>query len=336
MPANHVEYAILGAGAMGSILAAHLARSGRRVVLLARGQRARDIEQRGVRITGLAEISESVPVLTDVSRFTSADVFIVATKTHGTDAALHALRHAEVGAALSIQNGLMKNDQLAAVWGADHVLGALADTSGELLPSGETLFTRNERISIGELQGGTSPRAQRIAETIDASGVRAGAVPDIRSLEWSKFAAWTGMMVLTVTTRAVTWKVLADPGTSLVLARLVREVAALAAACNVPLSDHAPLPVASIARGSEAEAVAAIRALGQRLKAAAPNHRMSALQDLEAARPLEIAETLGAAVRLANQMALPLPLLESCWALASGIDRIRRGAEPPTQPQPQP
>jgi 2-dehydropantoate 2-reductase len=324
MARDNVEFAILGAGAIGSIIGAHLARSGRAVVMLARGRRAEDIERQGIRIKGLVEFSQPVPVLTDISQFSGADVLIVATKTHGTEAALAPLMHAKIGVAFSIQNGLMKNDQLAAAWGRERVLGALADTSGELLPSGETLFTRNEQLCIGELTGGESARARRIAEIIDGSGVRACAVSDIESLEWSKFAAWAGLMVLSVTTRAVTWKYLIDPDSALVLTRLVREVAALAAARKIPLSDRSPLPVASIAGVAEGEAVTIIQALGHRLESSAPEHRMSTLQDLESGRALEIEETLGYAVRSAAQLNLPLPMLECFYRLVRGIDRIRR------------
>jgi 2-dehydropantoate 2-reductase len=324
MAMGNVEFAILGAGAIGSIIGAHLARSGRTVVMLARGRRAEEIERQGIRIKGLVEFSQPVPVMTDLSHFSGAEVLIVATKTHGTEAALAPLMHAKVGIAFSIQNGLMKNDQLAAAWGREHVLGALADTSGELLPGGETLFTRNEQLCIGELTGGESARARRIAEIIDGSGVRASAVSDIESLEWSKFAAWAGLMVLSVTTRAVTWKYLIDPDSALVLARLVREVGALAAARKIPLSDRSPLPVASIAGVAEAEAVAIIQALGRRLESSAPQHRMSTLQDLESGRALEIEETLGYAVRGAAQLNLPLPMLECFYRLVRGIDRIRR------------
>ena len=324
MATGKVEFAILGAGAIGSIIGAHLARSGHTVVMLARGHRAEDIERRGIRIKGLGEFSQPVPVLTDISQFSGADVLIVATKTHGTEAALAPLMHAKIGVAFSVQNGLMKNDQLTAALGPEHVLGALADTSGELLPGGETLFTRNEQLCIGELTGGESARARRIAEIIDGSGVRASAVSDIESLEWSKFAAWAGLMVLSVTTRAVTWKYLIDPDAALVLARLVREVGALAAARKIPLSDRSPLPVASIAGVAEGEAVTIIQALGHRLESSAPEHRMSTLQDLESGRALEIEETLGYAVRSAAQLNLPLPMLECFYRLVRGIDRIRR------------
>ena len=57
------------------------------------------------------------------------------------------------------------------------MLGALADTSGELLPEGDVLFTRNVNILVGELAGGESARAQQLAHTLDAAGVRAAATP---------------------------------------------------------------------------------------------------------------------------------------------------------------
>jgi 2-dehydropantoate 2-reductase len=318
------EFAILGAGAMGSIIGAHLARAGHSVLMLARGRRAEQIERSGLDIRGLREFSLKVPVLTDVSQLSHADVLIVATKALGTQAALANIRHVQVGAVFSIQNGVMKNDQLAAVWGKERVLGALADTSGELLPSGEVLFTRNEVLRIGELGGGDSARASGIAHAIDAAGVCARAVPDIESLEWSKFAAWVGMMVLAVATRAVTWKYLIDPDLALILVRLVREVAVLAAARGIPLSDRSPLPVETLISRTEAEAVAIVQTAGEQLKNRAPEHRLSTLQDLDAGRPLEIDETLGHAVREAARLNLSVPLLQNFYHLTAGIDRSRR------------
>lgn len=318
-----VEFAILGAGAIGSILGAHLARAGHSVLMLARERRAQQIAEQGLCITGLATFSQPVPVLADAAQFQGAEVLVVATKTYGMKAALDSLRHAQIGTAFSIQNGLMKNEQLAEVFGLERVLGAVANTSGELLPAGEVLFTRNEQLYLGELQGNSSARAQKIAQAIAASGVCASAVADIESLEWSKFAGWIGPMVLSVTTRAETWRFLSDPDTVLVLVRLVHEVGALAAACKVALSDQSMLPVATVCRDSEVAAVASIQSLGRQLEADAPAHRMSTLQDLEAGRHLEVEETLGYAVRKALQMNLSLPLLNSLYALVRGIDRIR-------------
>jgi 2-dehydropantoate 2-reductase len=236
---------------------------------------------------------------------------------------LERLRHVDLDVALSIQNGPMKNDLLAQVFGETRVLGALANTSGELLPSGDVLFTRNVNILVGELGGNLSARAQHLARTIDAAGVRVTAVANIRSLEWSKFAAWVGMMVLSVTTRAVTWRYLSDPGSARVLVRLVREIGALMQALKIDLTDETVLPVATICRASEDEAVAILTQAGREFELSAPGHRMSSLQDFEAGRSLEIHETLGYALREAARCKVGMPLLDTFYQLVAALDRMR-------------
>ncbi len=317
------EFVVLGAGAIGSILGAHLARSGHSVAMLARGRRADQIRAEGLRITGLTTITTSVRVLSDPRELHSAGTLIVATKTPGTAEALASIRHASVDTTFSIQNGPLKNELLADTFGQSRVLGALADTSGELLPTGEVLFTRNVNLYVGELDGGMSERAQRIARAIDAAGVRAAAVVDIRSREWSKFAAWVGLMALSVTTRVPTWRYLTDPDSALVMARLVREMGQLAGALNITLTDESVLPVATLCAGTEPEAVAGVMEEGRRFEAQAPGHRMSSLQDFEAGRPLEIHETLGYALRKATQYGISLPLVEAFYHLVAALDRLR-------------
>ncbi|MGH8237193.1 MAG: ketopantoate reductase family protein [Steroidobacteraceae bacterium] len=324
MSAPRSEFAILGAGAIGSILGAHLARAGHSVTMLVRERRAAQLRRDGLRINGLAEIATPVQVLTDASQLSGADVLIVAMKTPGTAEALEPLRNCKIDVAFSIQNGVWKNEALAQVFGAERVLGCLANTSGELLPSGEVLFTRNVNIYIGELPAGSSARAERLARAIDASGVRATTVPDVLAREWTKFVGWAGLMLMSITTRATTWRYLTDPDCALVLTRVVREVAAIAKAAGVTLIDEDTLlPLQGILSGSEATAVQAVLQAGRDFQRNAPTHRLSSLQDLEAGRRLEIEGTLGYAVRRARQLQQPAPLLDSLYHLAVAIDRTR-------------
>ena len=290
--------------------------------MLARGRRADQVQTEGLRVTGLADFTISVPVI-GAADLKSVGVLIVATKTPGTDVALADLGHVKVEAALSIQNGTQKDELLAAAFGEECVLGALADTSGELLPDGAVMFTRNVNILLGELSGDLSARALRVAGSIDAAGVRAAAVADIRSLEWSKFAAWVGLVALSVTTRSATWRYLSDPGSALVLARLVREMGTLMCALKIELTDESVLPVATLCRGSEETAVAAVMRVGRDFELKAPGHRMSSLQDLEAGRPLEIHETLGYALQKAAQNGIALPWVETFYHVVSAVDRMR-------------
>ncbi len=140
---------------------------------------------------------------------------------------------------------MLKDELLAAAFGADAVAGAVANFSGEMLGSGAVVFTRNVDLRAGELHGAVTPRIRRIVGEIDAAGVRATASDAILVDEWSKFAAWAGLMTLSVTTRRNTCDFLCDPAAALVLVQVVREVGRLAAAVNVELAGAPVLPVQS-------------------------------------------------------------------------------------------
>ncbi|MBL8266199.1 MAG: hypothetical protein JNL55_07450 [Steroidobacter sp.] len=305
-------------------MAAHLIRSGRSVALLARGQRAQQVREQGLRIKGLSEIVTSVELLTDPAQLRETGTLIIATKTPGSEQTLASLRHVQLDRAVSIQNGVMKDDLLSQTYGRDRTLGALADTSGELLASGDVLFTRNVNLFIGELDGTTSDTARSIVKAIDDAGVRTTLVSDIVSREWSKFVCWVGFVSLSLTTRAITWRFLSDPDAALLIVRLTRELASLAKALGIPLTeDRALLPLRAVLDGTEAEAIEGVRKAGADYQARAPEHRMSSLQDLLAGRALEIHETLGYALRKAKDLNLSLPVLANTYALVSSIDRTR-------------
>jgi 2-dehydropantoate 2-reductase len=326
---SECEFVILGAGAIGSIVGGHLARAGHQVVMLARGARESQLQQHGITIRGLAQFTTPVRTLGDPRQLRRAAALIVATKTPGTAAALAALQHVQFDVTLSLQNGLLKDEMLAAAFGAERVLGALADTSGELQSDGAVLFTRNVGIYLGELDGRDSARVARIAQALEDSGVKAAASREIVSLEWSKFCAWVGLMALSVTTRALTWRFLSDPDAALLLVRLMRETGALAARRGVALSDQAVLPSATLCRGDEPAAVQLLMRIGADYQRAAPAHRMSSLQDVEAGRALEVNETLGWACEQARLLGLELPLMESFYRLIAAIDRMRPAAAAP-------
>jgi 2-dehydropantoate 2-reductase len=332
------SFVLLGAGALGSIIGAHLARAGHPVSMVARGRRAAQIRAQGLRVRGLVQLDQApIDLIEDPRRCPDADALIVCTKALGTRQALERLREARFGAVLSLQNGVLKNELLAGVFGPGRVLGAIADTSGELTPEGEVLFTRNECIAIGALARTEGEPVPSIVAALRAAGIASREVDGIEDLEWCKFVAWVPMMVLSVTTRACTPDYLEDPGSALFLLRLVREMGALARACGVELSDAVTLPVATLCSTTEPEGIDLVRGIGRALRARAPRHRMSSLQDLVAGRPLELEETVEHGLHRAHALGMPMPLVSASYALITGIDRIGRQArlaEPPHPPAP--
>jgi 2-dehydropantoate 2-reductase len=310
-----VRFAILGAGALGTILGAHLSRAGHEVVMIARGERARVLQRLGLVLNGLSDIKARPQVVDDPSKLLETGTLIVATKAIDTAKALDSLKHLRLDNAFSVQNGVLKNELLATVFGYSRVIGAMADFSGELLANGEVKFTRNVCLHLGEEKGGMSPRVEALAAAIDAAGVRAAAASNIRTREWSKFAGWIAQFPLAVLTRQITWKFLMDERSALVIVRMVREAAKLAEAMKIELTDMPPLPVPSIAHASDADAVAIIRGIGQKFLDNSPEHRMSAQQDVLRGSRLEHEETLGYALRKAQELGVPMPTLDTCYRI---------------------
>ncbi len=318
---------ILGAGALGSILAAHLRRAGHDVTLIARGRRAEALRAHGLKIDGLAAIEIDCDISSEPATLRGTDLFINTVKTYDSRAGLAALSDLGPALALSVQNGVVKEDELAAAFGADRVLGAMADFSGELRDDGSVLFTRNVCLHVGELAGGLSPRAAGIAATLDAAGVTTRESPAIRTVIWSKYVGWNALMTLSVLTRRRTAAFLADADAALVAARITREMAALATALGIALRDQSPLPVAGIAAGDEAAAVRLVQSVGASFQQQAPAHRMSSLQDLLRGRPLELEETVGHALELGRGCGVPMPVTEVCYRLVSTVNRGLRDGQ---------
>ena len=188
--------------------------------------------------------------------------------------------------------------------------------------NGELEFTINGGFEIGELSGEPSARVQDLSTVLQDSGVNSAAVAHILTLQWSKFVMWVGMIPAAILTRLESYKFASDPGCALIWARVTREAAAIAKTMGIPLEDIGPFPVESMVCGSEEDAVSAIQELGRKFETAAPNYKVSALQDLERGRTLEIDDTLGHAVDEARRLGIPAPTLEMCYSLCKGINRF--------------
>jgi 2-dehydropantoate 2-reductase len=313
---------ILGAGALGTVLGAHLARSGEDVTLITRGSRAAHLQEQGATITGLVDFTVPVTVVTDPYQLQEADVLIVTVKTYDMEAALASVKHIQVGSVLSVQNGVVKNEQLADAFGWEKVLGAMAGFSAEVLPTSAVRFTVNQGFYLGELPEGTSERVQTFADTLNRAGIQAEASPSIQSVEWSKYVIFIFLMAPAVLTRLETYKFLQDEPTASVVASLLHEMALIAAARRIALEDIAFAPTKTLSQLSHEDTVTHLQEMGGRFASQAPTHKVSTLQDLEQSKPrLEVEETLGYAVRQAAGLGVPTPTLDTCYKLIAGINR---------------
>jgi 2-dehydropantoate 2-reductase len=316
---QNMKTAVLGGGALGSLFAAQLHAAGNDVTIVAREPRASLLAKEGVRVTGLAELLARVPVVADPAALREADLVINALKTYQSDTVLPKLKLAKPPMALSVQNGVYKNVELADAFGAGQVLGASALIGAEVQADGITRWTFNDSLLVGEPAGGDSERVAAVVAMLQGAGIKASASPDIQGIEWAKYTMIVPSFCLSLITRQETHRFLRHPDSARVYVALSREMVRLATAEGVKPAGSGGLPVVRLAEMGDGEAVSAVQAFGEKLFQGSPRHKVSGLQDLERGRPTEVEGLVGYAVRRAQALNLDLPVLRTCHWLCSAI-----------------
>jgi 2-dehydropantoate 2-reductase len=319
---------IVGAGGLGSVYGAALARAGADVQLLARRPHAEAIRRAGGVEVRRPHDRFSVALRAEwrPERIEPVDTVIVMTKSHDTAVALSELGHLprDVRIALSFQNGVEK-DRLLADWcGAETVIGAMSMVGGSLVAPGVVAHTLLGTTYLGELPRGTSERVAALAADLRDGGMDIVVSERIRALEWSKLAHAGPSMTIAVLPRLPFHQALQDPGLAGLYIHLLREGAAVAAGDPdaVPLEDLPGMfPVRRLAAGPHAEAVAVVQGFGRRMEVAgSTNVVISMLADLRSGRRLELDAVHGFLVEEAGRLGLAAPYNRVCLELLQALD----------------
>jgi 2-dehydropantoate 2-reductase len=316
---------VVGAGALGSIYAAYLAKGGHQVSLVARGERAKALAKHGIAVVGEGAFTVRCDIVTKPETLKEADVVILAIKTYDMAQALASLRGLKAKSALSVQNGVLKNQMLSDVFGAQATVGAISMIGGDVFPPegdlpGAVRYNIAGPTIMGEPAGGKSARVKELVDVFEQSGLKAKASDDITSVEWSKFVGWSGFSSLAVMTRLPTWRFMLDADTALIAARVMRETASVAIRHGVKLQDSGFTSKAFI-EGSEEDAVKAVQAYGEDRRVGAPTFRQSILQDADRNRRLEVNETLDYTLSLAKKYGIAVPTLDLCCRVLRVVSR---------------
>lgn len=317
---------VVGAGAIGSIVGAHLTRAGHDVVFVARGDRLRAINVRGVEIGGLRSFRVDVAATDDTSALQRCDALIVATKTYATGAALETVANIECGLCCSLQNGTLKNALLAQAFGTDAVVGACTMLGGTLGGDGVVDFFLEEETFLGELDGTRSERVEELAAAFRGSELPVAVVDDVRSFEWTKQANHASAAPLSALTRLPMYLIWGDRRLAEVVVGIMRETVAVARALGIEPTDHPGFgyDIRAMADGPFEDAVDIVLARGCDLQERGmTNVRPSMSGDIEAGKPTEIEETVGHVVREAERLGVPVPLLTYSYSVVHAIDAAR-------------
>jgi 2-dehydropantoate 2-reductase len=291
---------VAGAGTIGSLLAAHLARVTEVSVLTRREEHARALNELGLSVTGRAEFTAAVVAAADPAQLPEPDLVIVACKGSDVEPLMQRLAgHFPAATLMTVQNGLGA-EEIAGAHGSWPLLSAVTFMSGTRLSDTAVEYVLDTETWIGPYRDTTPDDARAVAALIASSGLKAEGFDDLRPAQWSKL-----IFNATVNAVAALTGLAHDPHFAQTehvsdLGNLVRglidEGKAVAAAAGVELwEDPWEMNVLATQRGHR--------------------HSPSMLEDVKAHRPTEVDQITGSLVREAHKAGVPVPLHTALYAL---------------------
>src|SRR5919201_567787 len=227
-----MKFVMMGSGGVGGYYGARLQQAGHQVVFVARGAHAEAMRKGGLRIRSeLGDATLPVNVVDDPAQAGAADLVVIAVKLWDTEAAARAVARLPGAAVVSLQNGVDKDDVLVAAVGPERVLGGVTHIGAVIAEPGTIAHTgKLQRVTLGELDGGQTPRLQAAIEAFRSAGVETVVSDDIRRVTWEKFVFLTALSGMTALTRESIGEIRANPATRAMLFDALRETVAVARA----------------------------------------------------------------------------------------------------------
>jgi 2-dehydropantoate 2-reductase len=328
-----VNFAILGAGAVGAYVGAALDRGGADVTLIARGEHLRAMREQGVRVVSERGDFAAHPRATDdweVLR--DADVVVLGLKAYtlpGIAPKLGALL--KPGATVvAAQNGIPwwyfeshggpfdglvlesvdPGGVIKRSLPPGSAVGCVVYCSTAIAEPGVIHHQEGTRFSLGEPDRSDSERCNLISAALRSGGLKAPVERDLRNEIWLKLLGNATFNPVSAITGA-TMEQLGDTAEMRTTLRAAfEEIAAVAEHLDVRL------PVSIDRRLDAAFAVGA--------------HKTSMLQDLEHGKPLEYQCMTGAVLELADRLDVPVPRLATIHACVKLVDQLRGCVQRPT------
>jgi len=217
---------IVGAGAIGGLTGAWLAMGGEDVTFVdANREHVEALRTTGLRIDGGRGVHRLGPqrAYTPDELTDPLECVLLAVKSQHTREAVDGIRHLlrPDGFIVSLQNGLVNEDVIAAAVGADRTLGALPDYGGAYVDPGHLEFVIEGPVYVGELDGRITPRAEAVHRLLSKMA-ECHLLTDITARIWAK-TCFGSQTVASALVNLPYHVVLADPRAQRVTGPLVRE-----------------------------------------------------------------------------------------------------------------
>ena len=241
-----MRIAVIGAGGIGAIYGAALAKAGAEVTFVARGAHLAAMRQNGLRIEGDRGETHVKPAQAtdDVASVGRVDFVLSCVKLWDVESAGAQLRPI-VGpdtAVVPLQNGVDAHERLIPILGRDAVLGGTAFVTGSIVAPGVVRQTGTYcQMTFGELDGRTSRRGERLREICATAGIDGILSPDVMVPLWQKFLVLVPLANVNALTRLPLGAYRADPDTWRLVEGSLRETEAVGRAEAVSYT-HLTLP----------------------------------------------------------------------------------------------
>ena len=292
---------VIGTGAIGSFYGSLLAKSGCAVSVLARSDYAQ-IKAHGIDLTSDTSLGRwhfsPAAVIHDAAELADPpDVVLLCVKVlPGLDRT--ALLRPTLGPDTRIvllSNGVEIEDEIAAAFPGHELISGLAFICVTRTAPGRIWHQAYGHLALGNHPGGLSPTTEALAKAFASVGIACEATTDIVTARWRKCLWNAAFNPLSVLSGGLSTAAMLGSQEPFIRA-IMTEVCAIARALGHPL-DEALID----------QQIASTHRM--------PPYKTSMLLDFEAGRPMEIEAIIGNAVRAGQRAGVPIPHLESVYAL---------------------
>lgn len=290
-----MKFAVFGTGGVGGYFGGRLAQAGQDVTFIARREHLAAMTGTGLRVDSIDGDFTVYPVqATDDPRSVGVvDLVLITVKTWQMDVALEQMRPL-IGPEtllLPLLNGVDAPEQLASVFGREHVLGGLCRISSFITGPGHIRHVGIRPIlMLGELDNRRTSRIEALKDVLSAiHNTTVEIPPDIQAAMWEKFLIICGLSGVGAVTRQPVGVCRVVPETRAMLTRAIEETTAVGRACGVAL-----------------RADVVDRALS-RVDFIQPDVIASMHKDIMEGRPSELEAQNGAVVRMGRAFGIPTP-----------------------------
>ncbi len=320
-----MKICIYGAGAIGGYMGVQLARAGADVSLVARGPHLEAMKKNGLKlIIDGEERVEHLNCTSDPAELGPQDYVIIALKAHSVPNVVDAMQPLlgnDTSVVTAVNGvpywyfykfgGTLEGRTLETIdpgskqWQAlrpERAIGCIVYPATEVVEPGVIQHVYGDKFPIGEPSGEKTERVERLAEVMNAGGLRAPVLENIRDELWLKLWGNLCFNPISALTHATLDIIASDPGTRAVARTMMLEAQDIATKQGV----HFRVDVERRING--AGAVGA--------------HKTSMLQDLERGRPMEIEPLVAVVQEMGRMLDVPTPTLDTVLALVQQRAKI--------------